>query len=83
MATYVLAKAGLKVCLIEAGPMYDPAKIPTRFAALASQRRVEVPNFVLVILTDVTGDGALMVNHTHMWVIRNGNGGGQECWADE
>ena len=25
MATYVLAKAGLKVCLIEAGPMYDPA----------------------------------------------------------
>ena len=26
MAAYVLAKAGLKVCLIEAGPMYDPAK---------------------------------------------------------
>jgi choline dehydrogenase-like flavoprotein len=26
MATYVLANAGLKVCLIEAGPMYDPAK---------------------------------------------------------
>ncbi len=26
MATYVLAKAGLKVCLLEAGPMYDPAK---------------------------------------------------------
>ncbi|MEP6466432.1 MAG: GMC family oxidoreductase [Parafilimonas sp.] len=26
MATYVLAKAGLKVCLIEAGPMYDPKK---------------------------------------------------------
>ena len=25
MACYVLAKAGLKVCLIEAGPMYDPA----------------------------------------------------------
>jgi len=24
MATYVLANAGLKVCLIEAGPMYDP-----------------------------------------------------------
>src|SRR6202012_6106802 len=24
MAAYVLAKAGLKVCLIEAGPMYDP-----------------------------------------------------------
>lgn len=26
MATYVLANAGLKVCLIEAGPMYDPQK---------------------------------------------------------
>ena len=26
MATYVLANAGLKVCLIEAGPMYDPTK---------------------------------------------------------
>ena len=26
MAAYVLSKAGLKVCLIEAGPMYDPAK---------------------------------------------------------
>ncbi len=24
MATYVLAKAGLKVCLLEAGPMFDP-----------------------------------------------------------
>lgn len=26
MAAYVLAKAGLKVCIVEAGPMYDPAK---------------------------------------------------------
>src|SRR4029077_12557884 len=26
MATYVLANAGLKVCLLEAGSMYDPAK---------------------------------------------------------
>jgi choline dehydrogenase-like flavoprotein len=26
MATYVLAKAGLKVCLLEAGPMFDPVK---------------------------------------------------------
>lgn len=25
MAAYVLANAGLKVCLVEAGPMYDPA----------------------------------------------------------
>src|SRR6478736_1518930 len=26
MAAYVLANAGLKVCMIEAGPMYDPKK---------------------------------------------------------
>ncbi|TKK66965.1 GMC family oxidoreductase [Ilyomonas limi] len=26
MAAYVLSKAGLKVCLLEAGPMYDPKK---------------------------------------------------------
>jgi choline dehydrogenase-like flavoprotein len=26
MAAYMLSKAGLKVCLVEAGPMYDPAK---------------------------------------------------------
>lgn len=26
MAAYILSKEGLKVCLIEAGPMYDPAK---------------------------------------------------------
>src|ERR1700745_3291792 len=26
MAAYVLSKAGLKIALLEAGPMYDPAK---------------------------------------------------------
>lgn len=31
MAAYVLAKAGLKVCLIEAGPMYDPRTNVTQF----------------------------------------------------
>ena len=30
MAAYVLANAGLKVCLLEAGPMYDPAKNVTQ-----------------------------------------------------
>jgi choline dehydrogenase-like flavoprotein len=30
MAAYVLSKAGLKVCLIEAGPMYDPQKNVTQ-----------------------------------------------------
>ena len=31
MAAYVLSHAGLKVCLIEAGPMYDPRKNVTQF----------------------------------------------------
>ena len=26
MSAYILANAGLKVCLLEAGPMFDPAK---------------------------------------------------------
>ena len=26
MAAYILAKAGLSICLVEAGPLYDPAK---------------------------------------------------------
>jgi choline dehydrogenase-like flavoprotein len=30
MAAYTLSKAGLKVCLLEAGPMYDPAKNVTQ-----------------------------------------------------
>src|SRR5687767_11746928 len=30
MAAYVLANAGLKVCIIEAGPMYDPQKNVTQ-----------------------------------------------------
>ncbi len=30
MAAYTLANAGLQVCLIEAGPMYDPAKNVTQ-----------------------------------------------------
>ncbi len=31
MAAYVLSKAGLKVCLLEAGAMYDPRKNQTQF----------------------------------------------------
>ena len=31
MATYMLGNAGLKVCLLEAGPMYDPKKDITQF----------------------------------------------------
>ena len=31
MAAYILAKAGLKVCLLEAGPMYDPRTNVTQY----------------------------------------------------
>ena len=31
MAAYILAHAGLKVCIIEAGPLYDPVKNITQF----------------------------------------------------
>jgi len=31
MAAYILAHAGLKVCIIEAGPLYDPQKNVTQF----------------------------------------------------
>ncbi|RYY52892.1 MAG: GMC family oxidoreductase, partial [Chitinophagaceae bacterium] len=31
MSAYMLAKAGLKVCIIEAGEMYDPQKNVTQF----------------------------------------------------
>lgn len=40
MAAYVLATSGLKVCLIEAGPMFDPAKDSNQFRnAWESPRR--------------------------------------------
>ena len=31
MAAYILANAGLKVCIVEAGPLYDPVKNITQF----------------------------------------------------
>ena len=31
MSAYILANAGLKVCMIEAGPLYDPQKNITQF----------------------------------------------------
>lgn len=33
MAAYILSKAGLSICLLEAGPMYDPAKNITQLKA--------------------------------------------------
>jgi len=31
MAAYILAHAGMKVCIVEAGPLYDPVKNITQF----------------------------------------------------
>lgn len=81
MAAYVLAKAGVKVCLLEAGPMFDPAKNSTQLKIPGSlQEGAPVPNSDhSVILTDVTGAGKLMVNPTPKPRVRNGNGGGPGC----
>ena len=68
MAAYVLAKAGLKVCLFEAGPMFDPAKNSNQLKnPWESPRRVPAQSFGhLAILMDAIGDGKLMVSLTHM-----------------
>jgi len=77
MAAYVLSQAGLKVCLIEAGPMYDPRKNVTQFKnPWESPRRGASTKF------RPFGDfdacywvGKLMVNPILMPTIPNGNGG--------
>jgi choline dehydrogenase-like flavoprotein len=85
MATYALAKAGLKVCLIEAGPMYDPAKNSNQLQPpWASPRRGKSTKFRPFRRFDgcywgwsIDGEPYTHVGDT------NGNGGVQECWADE
>jgi choline dehydrogenase-like flavoprotein len=59
MAAYMLANQGLKVCLLEAGADYDPAKNVTQLKN-PWDLHVEVPAQIsdpLVILTPVIGDG--------------------------
>ncbi len=66
MAAYVLANAGLKVCLIEAGPMFDPKTDSNQLKnPWESPRRGASTKFgLLVILMDVTGDGRSTVSLT-------------------
>ena len=77
MATYVLANAGLKVCLLEAGPMYDPAKNSCQLnKPWDSPRRGASTKFRPFGDFDGCYWG---------WQIDgepNGSGGGQECWGD-
>jgi choline dehydrogenase-like flavoprotein len=85
MAAYVLAKAGLKVCLLEAGPNYDPAINSSQLKQpWESPRVAPVPSSaLLVILMPAIGDGKSMANHSPMHPATNGNGGGQEWWVAE
>jgi len=56
MAAYVLAKAGLKVALLEAGPMYTGCKSnPAQMALGISPRGPAHRNGILAILMLLTG----------------------------
>ena len=59
MSAYILANAGLKVCIIEAGPMYDPQKISCNLKIPGIlPAGAPVPNSVpLVILMPAMGLG--------------------------
>lgn len=50
MATYMLGNAGLKVCLLEAGPMYDPKKISPSLNGIGS-----LHDAVRVQIIEITG----------------------------
>ena len=83
MAAYVLANAGLKVCLIEAGPNYDPAINSSQLKKIRGSRQgVEpAPGFaLLVILMQASGGGILMGNLTPMQPAISRSGGVQEWW---
>ena len=84
MAAYVLANAGLKVCLIEAGPMLILQLIRRNLKNPGILHAgVPVQSFVpLAILTAATGDGKLMANLIRTPTVPNGNGGGRAWWAD-
>jgi choline dehydrogenase-like flavoprotein len=62
MAAYTLSKAGLKVCLLEAGEDYDPAvnssQLKNPWESPEEERAPSIAH--LVILMDVIGDGRLM-----------------------
>jgi choline dehydrogenase-like flavoprotein len=78
MAAYMLSKAGLKVCLLEAGPMYDPAKNVTQ---LKNPWESVLISGLLVISMPVIGVGRLMENHIPKKKAPIGIGGGQGCWV--
>lgn len=64
MAVYVLANAGLKVCLMEAGPDFYPAKNASQLKNLWDSPTVVLvlSLALLAILTPAIGDGIFMAN---------------------
>ena len=44
MAAYTLANAGIKVVLLEAGPLYDPAKNVTQLKFPIDKKKLETKN---------------------------------------
>ncbi len=85
MAAYELSKAGLKVCLMEAGPMYDPKKNITQL-----KNPYESPRRGAGTKTRPFGDfdacyGGWQIDG-EPYTIRvtiNGTGGARECWVAE
>lgn len=85
MAAYTLAKAGFKICIIEAGYMYDPQKNITQLkhpGILHAAAQV-LPCALLVILMPAMVAGAWRVNPIPKKKVPTGYGGGPGCWAEE
>ena len=64
MTAYMLAEAGVKVLLLEAGPMYDPKKNVTqlKWPWESPCRGASTPHGILVILMQPMVDGRSMAN---------------------
>ena len=84
MAAYVLANAGVKVLLLEAGPFFDPVKHSQQLKFLTNLREeVPAPNYVLLAILMLPMEGGnWKVNLIPKKIIRNLIGSGQECSAD-
>jgi len=85
MSAYVLSQAGLKVLLLEAGPLYDPAKnvtqlkCPTNHLAGGARKNTKHRNFG--DFDAAMADGNWMVNRTPTRTEQNLIGFARACWA--
>ena len=85
MAAYILANAGLKVCILEAGYMYDPQKNITQLKnPWDSPRRGASTKLRPFGDFDACYCGWEMEGEPYTKAQeRNGTGGVQECWVEE